>query len=155
MMRRQPAAFAPSEQHLLEALADYASISLVNAHLFRSAEERARALQSRRITPRLGEQINNDILQAVKNELAAPVETAAAALAKLGKDPTARWRPDQRQLLTAIQDQLEALRHPGETRSPRLQLAHVRRQARPQTNLNDLVRQTVRRVAALHPGGTG
>jgi len=37
--------FTPSNRNLLEAVADYASISLVNASLFRALEERAKSLQ--------------------------------------------------------------------------------------------------------------
>ncbi len=151
MMRRQPVAFAPSEQHLLEALADYASISLVNANIIRSAEERARGLQSLAENARLGERVNGDLLQSVKSELSGPVETAAAALARLGKDPTARWRPDQRQLLAAIQDQLDSLRHLAETAAP-LRLPPASKPA--PTNLNELIRQSVRRAQPLtQPGG--
>jgi two-component system NtrC family sensor kinase len=46
MIRRQPAAFGPSEQHLLEALADYASISLVmpiSSALLKNAHARCKA----------------------------------------------------------------------------------------------------------------
>jgi DNA-binding response OmpR family regulator len=146
MMRRQPTAFAPSEQHLLEALADYASIALVNAHVIRSAEERARGLQALADNARLAQRINADMLQAVKSEMSAPLETASAALTKLGKDPTARWRPDQRQLLAAVQDQLDGLRHLAETASP-LQLSTAAKPA--PTNLNESIRQAVARARPL------
>jgi signal transduction histidine kinase len=73
------------------------------------------------------------------------VEAAAAALARLGKDPTARWRPDQRQIMSGIQDQLDTLRQIVEAIAP-LQLPQGQASPRAaQTNLNDLVRQTVRR----------
>lgn len=142
MVRRQSTAFGASEQHLLEALADYASISLINAHLLRSTDERARSLQALAENAQIGGRINNDILLGVKNELHAPIEAAAAALSKLGKDPTARWRPDQRQLMASIQDQLDALRQVVSAIEP-LQLVQAGSKAA-QTNLNDLIRQTVR-----------
>jgi two-component system, NtrC family, sensor kinase len=46
VMRKGPSPFGANHQVLLEAVADYASISLVNAHLFKALEERALSLQS-------------------------------------------------------------------------------------------------------------
>lgn len=45
VMRQAARPFASSNQTLLESIADYASISLVNARLFRALEEKARKLQ--------------------------------------------------------------------------------------------------------------
>ncbi len=141
MVRRQPSAFGASEQHLLEALADYASISLVNAHLFRAADDRVRSLQALAENAQIGERINNDILQAVKNELRGPIEIGASSLSKLAKDPTARWRTDQRQQLSSIQDSLDTLRQIVEAIEPQqLPQAPLKNHL---TNLNDLIRKTV------------
>ncbi len=150
MVRKQLNPFTSSEQHLLEALADYASISLVNAHLFRATEERARSLQSVADAAQLAGKINSDILLAVKRQIQEPVEQAEAALGKLGKDPTARWRADQRQLLSAIQDQLEALRQLAGAITPG---APVLPGAKPQVNLNDLIRQAVRHMQPYAAAG--
>ena len=144
MMRKQPTAFAVSEQHLLDALADYASISLVNAHLFRSADERARSLQNLAESSQIGEKITNEIIRVVKKEIAGSADVAANALSRLGKDPTARWRPDQRQQLSAIQDQLDKLRQLSETMVP-LPQPQVSRDG-PRANLNDIVTTSLRRA---------
>lgn len=106
MMRKQPAPFSPSEQHLLEAVADYASISLANARLFRTIEERALSQETLAGGAQLAEKIDREILFKVKNELSVPLQLALAAFLKLAKDPTARWTPDQRQTMSALQDQL-------------------------------------------------
>ncbi|HNB51013.1 MAG TPA: GAF domain-containing protein, partial [Anaerolineales bacterium] len=42
VMRKQPQPFTKSNQFLLEAVADYAAISLVNASLIQAMEERAK-----------------------------------------------------------------------------------------------------------------
>ena len=65
-VRRQSVAFTPSEQHLLEAVADYASISLVNARLFRAVEQRARAQQIAADNARLNEEITQTLLESVR-----------------------------------------------------------------------------------------
>jgi K+-sensing histidine kinase KdpD/CheY-like chemotaxis protein len=46
VVRKSDQAFTPSNQKLLEAVADYASISIVNARLFQFLEERAQILQN-------------------------------------------------------------------------------------------------------------
>ncbi len=144
MMRKQANPFAASEQHLLDALADYASISLVNAHLFRSADERARSLQNLAESSQIGEKITNEIIRVVKQEISASAENAAGHLSRLGKDPTARWRPDQRQMLSGIQDQLDRLRQLSETMVP-LPQPQVSREG-PHANLNDIVTTSLRRA---------
>ncbi len=109
VMRKQPTPFSPSEQHLLEAVADYASISLVNARLFRTVEERARSLENMAGSAQTGEKINREILIKVKSELRSPLIIATQVLEKLSKDPTARWNGDQRQNLSILHDQLHSL----------------------------------------------
>ena len=66
VMRRQPQPFNPSDQHLLEAVADYAAISLANAHLFRAIEERARRYQSLVESAQANERIANELMQGAK-----------------------------------------------------------------------------------------
>jgi len=109
MMRRQPNPFSSSELHLIEAVTDYAAISLANAHLFRVIEERAHSLQMLVENAQTGEKINNEILETVKDELRIPVESARSALDNLSSDPTARWNSDQRGAMDALQESLQSL----------------------------------------------
>jgi DNA-binding response OmpR family regulator/signal transduction histidine kinase len=141
-MRKQPQPFGTSEQHLLEAMADYASISLVNARLFRTVEDRARALAQAADAAQLGEKVNNDILRVVKKEFSTPTASSLALLDQLSKDPTARWRPDQRQLLTSIQDHLLYIRQTIEAISQ----APKATAERGLCNLPELVNQSLRRM---------
>ncbi|MBE0686863.1 MAG: response regulator [Anaerolineaceae bacterium] len=69
LMRKRPDPFSQSEQRLLEAVTDYASISFVNARLFRSYEAREQALSSLINHSQLNEQINNELLFKTKNNL--------------------------------------------------------------------------------------
>jgi len=142
VMRRQPNPFNASEQHLLEAVADYASISLANARLFRVVEERARAQQLLAENAQAGEKINNEILLNVKEELRSPLETTRHALERMVKDPGARWTAEQRQAMVAIQDSVQNLGRIVEAISP-LPLASS--QAAGPVDLNDLVHKAVER----------
>ena len=109
VMRKQAIPFGASEQHLLEAVADYAAISMVNARLFQVVEERARSLEAQAAKARTGEKINLEILQQVKDEQRPALESALAAFERLSKDPAARWTADQRPALATLQDQLHLL----------------------------------------------
>lgn len=69
LMRKQPNPFSQSEQRLLEAVTDYASISFVNARLFRSYEAREKALSRLVHHSQINEQIINEIFLKTKNNL--------------------------------------------------------------------------------------
>jgi len=69
LMRKQPEPFSQSEQRLLEAVADYASISFVNTQLFRSYEAREQALSSLVKNSQINEQIITEILFKTKKNL--------------------------------------------------------------------------------------
>ena len=69
VMRKQPSPFSESDQHLMEAVADYASISLVNARLFRAIEARAQALQNLANHSLANEKITLEKLVAVERNL--------------------------------------------------------------------------------------
>lgn len=77
--RTDPRPFSDREQAMLEAVADYASISLVNARLFHALEGRARHLQQ------LIDQIQGGEVRQGLRALLAQVETA------LGEKDGAGW----------------------------------------------------------------
>ncbi len=142
VMRRKPLSFNTSDQHLLQAVADYASISITNSRLFHAVEERARSLESMAGSAQTGERINYQILMKVKNELRPPLAEALSALDKLTKDPTARWNPDQRQDLARLQDQLQSMGKITEAIiPPRIDQAASGRA----TALSEVIRQAVQR----------
>ena len=143
MLRKKPQPYNESEQHLLEALADYASISLANARLFAALEQRAQQQQFLAESAQAGEKIINELLRVVKKELRNPVEAARGALERLAKDPTIRWTPNQRMDLTTLQESLNYLSHTAEAITPLQggQIPLVPSQA----NLNDLAREAINR----------
>ena len=118
MMRKQAAPFSPSEQHLLEALADYSSISLSNARLFKTVEARARSQEMAATAAVMAERLDREILQNVKMELRGPLLAAQSAFDKLSKDPTARWTPEQRQAMAGLSDQIQVLNRIAEAIQP-------------------------------------
>lgn len=140
VMRKQAVHFAPSEQHLLEAMADFASISMVNAQLFHAVEERAHRLENTAETARTSEKVNREILEKVKDELQTAINNANENLNRLGKDPTARWNPTNRLYLINLQDQLEKLNRITEAISP-LKATQETTQPAAMVNLVEIVRR--------------
>ena len=69
LMRKQSKPFSQSEQRLLESVADYASISLVNARLLRSYEAREKALANLVNRSRNNEKIMHELLLKSKTNL--------------------------------------------------------------------------------------
>jgi DNA-binding response OmpR family regulator/signal transduction histidine kinase len=107
VMRTHAQPFTESEQHLLEAVADYASISLVNSRLFRAIEARAHALEDLAKRTQYGEKITQELLNTVHHHLLNMNTSSQIALDDLTQDPTARWNPNQRKLLTQLQEGLQ------------------------------------------------
>ncbi len=78
--RQDPRPFSDRDQSMLEAVADYASISLVNARLFQALESRARRLQEL-----IDQAAGGEVRQGLKG-LLAQVESA------LGEKDSAGWK---------------------------------------------------------------
>lgn len=104
VMRKQSSPFSDSDQHLMEAVADYASISLVNARLFRAIEARAQALQNLANHSLANEKITLEKLMAVERNLEDSCRNMASNLLELTQDVTTRWNQTQRKNLTALKN---------------------------------------------------
>lgn len=141
VMRKQPQPFVESEQHLLEAVADYASISLINARLFQAIEKRAQTLQRLANSAQVGEKITNEMLEVVKNSLRGHLNETHHALERLAKTPTGRWHAKQRQELANVEEQIRKLSQIADAIQP-LPTAGTSHTPS-QTNLNELVLQSV------------
>lgn len=73
VIREAAEAFRSSNQTMLEAVADYASISLMNARLFDALERRARSLQKAVESSKESEQVKAEMFQNVAQELRTPL----------------------------------------------------------------------------------
>lgn len=143
MMRKQSLPFKGTEQNMLEAVADYLSIYLVNARLFKVVEERARFLQVMVENAQTGEKVTNGILQSVKKEMSGPIEQSKYALEALQQDENVRWNPGQRELLMKLQDQLRLLEQIADAIHTIEGFKAVPEAAT--ANVNDLIRQSIKR----------
>jgi signal transduction histidine kinase/DNA-binding response OmpR family regulator len=140
LVRRTTKAYTTDEQRLVEAIADFASISLVNARLFRVLEERVRHQQILAENALMGEKITSELLQKVKNELHLTLTHSQKGITQLTKDPTTRWSNKQRQELATIEAALSNLSQLAEAITP-MQTSRTQRSTR-RVNMNDLVRKS-------------
>ena len=99
-VRKADLPFDKNMQSLLEAVADYASVSLVNARLFRALQETAEAAQS-------GEQSKREQLQALCQELNAILQPAIYPIELLLDGKMGKLNSEQKQALKTVRDALQ------------------------------------------------
>lgn len=119
VVRKTPQPFSPSNRTLLEAVADYASISLVNASLFRALEERARSMQVAAESARSSEKKKDEIILNIQNQINPSLKKAVKDLDALLIGESARLNATQKGVLTSalknlqeVTASVEALRPP-------------------------------------------
>jgi signal transduction histidine kinase len=139
--RKASIPFTTSQQALLEAVADYASISLVNARLFRALEERLSNLQQTTDTTLFDERIQNEILRGYNRELLNSLEIIQSQLGHLTGKEQGKLSPVQIHAVQTIQSKLGVAQSIAETMSA-LPPAEPNRKRTP-VNLNELVQQAI------------
>ncbi len=102
VVREADRAFNRDEQNLLETVSDYASISLVNARLFR-------ALSLTAETARNGEKRQNALLQKLRENIQESLQTATFSIDLLLAEKAGKLHPEQRQALETAQAALKRL----------------------------------------------
>ena len=102
VLRRTELPFNRSDQTLLEAIADYASISLVKARLFRALEQTAEAAKS-------GAKQQNALLESVREAVRDEVQAAKHPIESLLEQKMGPVMEQQRQALQAAQAALQRL----------------------------------------------
>lgn len=107
VVRKLPRPFGPNVQALLEAVADYASISLVNARLFKVLEDRARAMQQAAESAQQNEKRKDEILKSVKIELSSSLAGANETVTSLLVGENSRLNATQKNLLRTAQEKLQ------------------------------------------------
>jgi len=102
VVRRTDREIARDAQALLEAIADYASISLVNARLFRALGQTAESA-------RLGERALNAILESARASVRDEVQAAGYPLNLLLTETPGKLTAEQRKALESVQAALQRL----------------------------------------------
>jgi DNA-binding response OmpR family regulator len=100
VVRKSDQAIQTNTQSLLEAVADYASISLVNAHLFRALQENVEAAQT-------GEKKKVEQLQGLQQEMQALLTSATYPIDLLLTGKMGALTAEQQQALETAQSTLQ------------------------------------------------
>ena len=111
VVRKEARAFTKTEQTLLEAVADYASISLVNASLFRAVSESTQA--AREVQKR-----QNAVLENIRNSVIEEVRAAIQPVDLLLTEMPGVLTNDQKQSLQAARSALQRLSGTAEKTMP-------------------------------------
>jgi DNA-binding response OmpR family regulator len=116
VVRKDSRPFEKMEQTLLEAVADYASISLVNARLFR-------ALNSSVQTSKEGERRQNALLESIRSSITEELQSATYPIDLLLKDKNSSLTEMQRQALRTARAALQRLARAAEKTTPPVSVA--------------------------------
>jgi two-component system, NtrC family, sensor kinase len=102
--------FTDRDQAMLSAVADYASVALVNARLFEALEERARSLQKAYDDVMRGGQQRDALLQKLSRDLSGPLQKIRDSLEILARGAAGHVTQTQMELLRTGLEQVEAMR---------------------------------------------
>jgi signal transduction histidine kinase/FixJ family two-component response regulator len=109
VMRKENREFSEGDEAMLEAVSDYASISLVNARLFQALDERAARLQEAVEQSQENEKVKDEIIQNVSHELRTPLVSAKGYVDMLVSGEMGRLAGEQRDSLELTQHKLDQL----------------------------------------------
>lgn len=96
---------------LLEAVADFASISLVQARLFRAVEQTAEVAKA-------NERIRASMLESLKDSIREETQASMHPLEALASGQSGPLTSEQKQALKAVQNSLQRLAHTAEKTIP-------------------------------------
>ncbi len=111
VVRREAQPFDRTAQTLLEAVTDYASISLVNARLFRALQESVNA-------SREGERRQNALLESIRSSISEELQAAVYPIDLLLTGKPGRLTDEQRQALQTSRAALQRLARAAEKTTP-------------------------------------
>jgi K+-sensing histidine kinase KdpD len=111
VVRKDDREIDKSAQSLLEAIADFASISLVNSRLFRTIEQTAEAA-------RVNEKIRNGMLEALRESIHEEMQVSMYPLDALVSGTPGPLTSAQEQALKTIQNSLQRLSRAAEKTIP-------------------------------------
>ena len=106
VIRKSDHPFSGENQVLLESVADYASISLVNAKLFKHLSDQALLMKRSAESARIGEQIKNDLFRQIGREIQKPLESSLDQIMALMGGHTGSLAANQNEALRIASEQL-------------------------------------------------
>jgi signal transduction histidine kinase len=115
VMRKQDKEFHAGDQAMLEGVADYASISMVNARLFQALDERAASLQATVEQTQHEKRMGDQMIFMVNKELRTSLEAATNYLNQLMAEEQGKMGFKQATSLTLAQKSLDEINRINQT----------------------------------------
>jgi len=109
VLRKDALPFGPNTQTLLGAVTDYASISIVNAHLFKALQERAMHLQQVADAAQESERNKDNLLRKTAEDLYAPLEAVGDTISSMLAGETGRLNETQKNVLRSAKQSLQRM----------------------------------------------
>jgi two-component system, NtrC family, sensor kinase len=110
VVRKAPQPFSNSNQALLEAVADYASISMMNLRLFRALEERARAMQAAAETAQSNVRVKDEAMRSLNDGLGEQAEILMSNLKLLVNEGNRNFNTEQNRLLRTVMESAQNIK---------------------------------------------
>lgn len=110
LVRKKAQPFQQSTQNLLEAVSDYAAISLVNASLFETLEKRAYTLKQTAEIAQESERVKSELVQNISHELRTPLNLMAGYVNLLEEDAS-NFRVKHRKIIGELKEKLSGIIH--------------------------------------------
>lgn len=107
VVREAPIPFSPGNKTLLEVLADYASISLVNVRLFQAVEERAHSLQTLAEASQAQQRKQSEITSRIHQTLETILVQISQEMSILAGDPDQPLDETRQEAVKVILEQLQ------------------------------------------------
>ena len=109
VLRKSAVPFGANSQALLSAVVDYASISIVNANLFKALEERTHRLQQAANADQDEERNKDELLNRLRQEMSTPLAEADQAIESLLIDEQSGLGDSQKSFLRQTQECLHRM----------------------------------------------
>jgi len=143
VVREEPKPFSHANRTLLEALADYASISMINVILIQTVQDRARSLMDVKEASLESDRVKSEVFRKINEELKTPLAMISHEVSVLTQDQKHILSSQQMGSVRLINEQL----HRTMTAAEGLSL--LQKVQRPKNmvtvNLVDLARQAISR----------
>ena len=109
VIRKKPMPFTPANSTLVEAVADYASISIVNARLFRTLEDRAKTLQYEIHQAHNTQERKELFISSIQHKVEQPIHRSIHSLDALLADEQSPLTKKQKAIIQRILEDLSAI----------------------------------------------
>jgi DNA-binding response OmpR family regulator/signal transduction histidine kinase len=109
LMRRESKPYSESDIRILEALGDYAAISLANAYLFTANEEGANSLHYSLENFQLNQKVSYSLVKAIKHEIQTSLKKISAVYAQITMSKTSPLQEKQKDRMVQLNSAISEL----------------------------------------------